>query len=119
MSWPTHPWVDILLTVAGAWNSTLESIIAGVPMICWPQFGDHQINSRWVNEVWRIGLDMKDTFDRLTVETMIKTLMMEDKGAEIMESMDRIAKLAHDCVSLAKVDLLTTIWTTLLKTYDN
>jgi UDP:flavonoid glycosyltransferase YjiC (YdhE family) len=92
-----HPSVGAFFTHSG-WNSTLESIIAGVPMICWPQFGGHQINSRWVNEVWRIGLDM-DTCDRSTVEMMIKTLMMEDKRAEIMESMDRIAKLAHDCVS--------------------
>lgn len=32
------------------WNSILESIDAGVPMICWPLFGDHQLNSRWVSE---------------------------------------------------------------------
>ena len=33
------------------WNSTLESIVAGVPMICWPYFADQQINSRFVSEV--------------------------------------------------------------------
>jgi hypothetical protein len=76
-----HPSTGGFLTHSG-WNSTLESIVAGVPMICWPQIGDQQINSRWVSEVWRIGLDIKDTCDRSTVETM----------------MDRIAKLARDCV---------------------
>ena len=42
------------------WNSTLESIVAGVPMICWPYFADQQINSRFVSEVWKLGMDMKD-----------------------------------------------------------
>ncbi|XP_059462891.1 7-deoxyloganetic acid glucosyltransferase-like isoform X2 [Corylus avellana] len=92
-----HPSTGGFLTHSG-WNSTLESIVAGVPMVCWPQIADQQINSRWVSEVWRIGLDMKDTCDRSTVETMIKTLM-NDGREEIMISMDRIAKLAHDCVS--------------------
>jgi hypothetical protein len=99
------PQEDVLahLAVGGffthnGWSSTLEGILAGVPMICWPQIGDQQINSRLVSNVWRIGLDMKDTCDRSTVERMIKTLM-EDRREEIIGSMDRIAKLAHDCVS--------------------
>ncbi|GLT65371.1 hypothetical protein SLA2020_378090 [Shorea laevis] len=92
-----HPAVGGFLT-HGGWNSILESIAARVPMLCWAQLGDQQINSRLVSEVWRIGLDMKDTCDRSTVEKMIKTLM-EDRSAEFITSMDRIAKLAHDCVN--------------------
>lgn len=92
-----HPAVGGFLTHSG-WNSTLEGIVAGVPMICWPQIGDQPVNSRWVSEVWKIGLDMKDTCDRSTIEMMIKTLM-EDRREEISKSMDRISKLAQDCVS--------------------
>jgi hypothetical protein len=34
------------------WNSTLESIVAGVPMICWPYFADQTVNSRFVCEAY-------------------------------------------------------------------
>ncbi|KAJ4822345.1 hypothetical protein Tsubulata_029768, partial [Turnera subulata] len=59
------------------WNSTLESIVAGVPMICWPFFADQQRNSRFVSEVWKLGLDMKDVCDRKIVEKMVNDLMVE------------------------------------------
>ncbi|KAK4833704.1 hypothetical protein QYF36_002791 [Acer negundo] len=69
-----HPAVGGFLTHSG-WNSTLESINAGVPMICWPQIADQQVNSRCVSEVWKIGFDMKDTCDRLTVEKLVRDLI--------------------------------------------
>ena len=50
------------------WNSTLESIVVGVPMICWPYFADQQTNSRFVREVLNLGMDMKDVCDRVMVK---------------------------------------------------
>ncbi|XP_030450047.1 7-deoxyloganetic acid glucosyltransferase-like [Syzygium oleosum] len=91
-----HPAVGGFLTHSG-WNSTLESIAAGIPMICWPQLGDRQINSWCVSEVWKIGLDMKDTCDRSTVETMVR-ILTEDNKEEIMRSMTRISGLSSDSV---------------------
>ncbi|KAA8534137.1 hypothetical protein F0562_031670 [Nyssa sinensis] len=92
----THPAIGGFLTHSG-WNSTLESIIAGVPMICWPYIADQFINSRFVSEVWKIGLDMKDTCDRLIVETMIRDLM-EARKDEFQQRANQMAKLAKQAV---------------------
>ena len=81
-----HPAVGAFLTHSG-WNSTLKGITAGVPMICWPRFADQQINSRFMSHVWKLGIDMKDTCDRIMIEKMVRNLM-EEKRAEFMKSAD-------------------------------
>ncbi|XP_038892386.1 7-deoxyloganetic acid glucosyltransferase-like [Benincasa hispida] len=87
-----HEAIGGFLTHNG-WNSTLEGIVAGVPMICWPQFADQLTNSRFVSEVWKIGLDMKDVCDRKTVAKMVNDVM-ENRRNELMGSVLKTAKLA-------------------------
>ena len=91
-----HSAVGGFLTHSG-WNSTLESIYAGVPMICWPAIADQQVNSRCVSDVWRVGLDMKDSCERSVIEKMVRDLM-EGRREKIMKSMDEIAKQAQESV---------------------
>ncbi|KAK8515070.1 hypothetical protein V6N13_122017 [Hibiscus sabdariffa] len=93
-----HPAVGGFLTHSG-WNSTLESIVAGVPMICWPYFADQQVNSRVVTEVWKIGLDMKDVCDRKVVEKMVKDVMV-DRKEEFSNSAAEMAKVTNQCVNV-------------------
>ncbi|PON56498.1 UDP-glucuronosyl/UDP-glucosyltransferase [Parasponia andersonii] len=92
-----HRAVGGFLTHSG-WNSTLESIVAGVPMICWPYFADQNINSRFVSEVWKFGLDMKDVCDRKVVEKMVNDLMVE-RREDFEKSTAEMAKLAKNSVS--------------------
>ena len=67
-------------------------------MICWPGFGDQQINSRFVSHIWKLGMDMKDTCDRIIIEKMVKDLM-EKNRAEFMKSADSMATFAKNAVS--------------------
>uniref|UniRef100_A0ACD5UNK2 Uncharacterized protein n=1 Tax=Avena sativa TaxID=4498 RepID=A0ACD5UNK2_AVESA len=69
-----HRAVGCFLTHAG-WNSTLEGVVEGVPLVCWPFFADQQINSRFVGAVWGNGLDMKDVCKRAVVEAMVREAM--------------------------------------------
>ncbi|XP_039132413.1 myricetin 3-O-rhamnoside 1,2-glucosyltransferase UGT709G2-like [Dioscorea cayenensis subsp. rotundata] len=92
-----HRAVGCFLTHSG-WNSTLEGMVAGVPMICFPYFSDQMVNSRFVSEVWRIGLDMKDTCDRNTVERMVREAMEGESALELRNSAARMADLARKSV---------------------
>ncbi|KAF8731800.1 hypothetical protein HU200_015738 [Digitaria exilis] len=50
-----HAAVGAFWTHCG-WNSTVEAVCAGVPMLCTPCFGDQMGNARYVVDVWRNGL---------------------------------------------------------------
>lgn len=53
-----HPSVGGFWTHSG-WNSTLEAIYAGVPMLTCPIFWDQVPNSKQIAEDWKIGLRVK------------------------------------------------------------
>ncbi|KAL2349004.1 hypothetical protein Fmac_003004 [Flemingia macrophylla] len=56
------------------------------------------INSRFVAEVWKLGLDMKDVCDRKVVENMVNDLMVHKKE-DFLRSAQEMAMLAHKSVS--------------------
>ncbi|KAM0953463.1 putative 7-deoxyloganetic acid glucosyltransferase [Dioscorea sansibarensis] len=92
-----HPSVGCFLTHSG-WNSTLEGVVAGVPMICWPFFVDQQITSRFVSQVWKIGLDMKDMHGREIVERMVRDAMEGERAQELKRSAAAMAEKAKESV---------------------
>ncbi|OIT00580.1 PREDICTED: 7-deoxyloganetic acid glucosyltransferase-like [Nicotiana attenuata] len=92
-----HRAIGGFLTHSG-WNSTLESIVEGVPMICWPRFADQQVNSRFIGEVWKMGLDIKDTCDRDIIGKSIRNLMEKRRG-EFLQRTEQMASMARRTVN--------------------
>ncbi|CAA2974408.1 7-deoxyloganetic acid glucosyltransferase-like isoform X1 [Olea europaea var. sylvestris] len=92
-----HPAVCAFFTHCG-WNSTLESVAGGMPMLCWPYFADQTINSRFVSEVWKLGLDIKDTCDRVIIEKMVRDMMVERRD-EFLQRANDMANLAKKAIS--------------------
>ncbi|KAK9061112.1 hypothetical protein SSX86_018292 [Deinandra increscens subsp. villosa] len=79
-----HPATGCFWTHNG-WNSTLESICEGVPMICSPCYVDQPVNARYVSDVWKIGVMLEDGIERVGIEMAIKRVMMDKEGEEIRE----------------------------------
>ncbi|CAL5085702.1 unnamed protein product [Urochloa decumbens] len=76
-----HPATGGFLSHCG-WNSTLESLRAGVPLLCWPFFSEQVTNCRYACEEWGVGLEMPREAARGEVEAAVRELMGEEgRGA--------------------------------------
>jgi hypothetical protein len=65
------------------WNSTLESIYEGVPMLSSPYFGDQLATGRYVEDAWKIGILLESLLERGKIKKAITTLMEANDGLEI------------------------------------
>lgn len=68
------------------WNSTMESLWAGVPILCCPREAEQRSNSRNIAHLWKVGLELERTeeggLERSFVEHGVKALMQDVAGRE-------------------------------------
>ncbi|KAL3642601.1 hypothetical protein CASFOL_013416 [Castilleja foliolosa] len=83
----SNPAVGGFLTHNG-WNSTVESMWCGVPMICYPMAYDQFTSRKLVVDDWRVGISLCDGGDsfieRKQVAEKIKTFMDETTSSQRM-----------------------------------
>ncbi|KAJ1422307.1 UDP-glucuronosyl/UDP-glucosyltransferase [Sesbania bispinosa] len=92
-----HPAVGSFWTHNG-WNSTLESVCEGVPMICMPFFGDQKVNAKYASDVWKVGIQLQNKLERGEIEKTIRKLMLGDEAIEIRENISNLKEKANICL---------------------
>ncbi|XP_028056548.1 7-deoxyloganetin glucosyltransferase-like [Camellia sinensis] len=93
-----HPAIGGFLTHSG-WNSTLESICSGVPMLCWPFFADQQTNCWLCCGQWGVGMEINNDFKREEVERMVRELMAGERGKEMKRKVMEWKKLGEEATT--------------------
>jgi hypothetical protein len=109
------PWCDQLKVLCHSsiggfwthcgWNSTLEAVFAGVPMLAFPLFLDQVANSRLIVEDWRIGWRIKrsevgsDDQILVTKEEISELVgrFMDLESGEVKELRERARGLKYSC----------------------
>ncbi|MBA0861826.1 hypothetical protein Goshw_001443 [Gossypium schwendimanii] len=95
-----HDSVGGFVTHCG-WNSVLESVCAGVPMLAWPLYAEQRLNRVLIVEEMKIALPMVESetgfVSSTEVEKRVKELMGSKEGDSVRErtlAMKHAAKVA-------------------------
>lgn len=102
-----HESVEGFLSHCG-WNSVLESICGGVPILGWPMMAEQHLNVRLVEEEIKVGLRVETCDGSVRgfvkwdgLEKMVKELMEGERGKEVRKKVKEIAVLAKKAVEEA------------------
>ncbi|XP_065847217.1 7-deoxyloganetin glucosyltransferase-like [Euphorbia lathyris] len=94
----SHFAIGGFLTHAG-WNSTLESLCGGVPVICWPFFAEQVTNSWFCRNKWGMGMEIGHDVSRNEIEKLVNELMNDDGGNEIRKKAEEWKRKAEMATS--------------------
>lgn len=98
----THPSIGCFVSHCG-WNSTLESLSSGVPVVAFPHWTDQGTNAKLIEDVWKTGVRLKKNEDGVVESEEIKRcieMVMDggEKGEEMRRNAQKWKELAREAV---------------------
>ncbi|KAH0767216.1 hypothetical protein KY290_003117 [Solanum tuberosum] len=99
-----HPSLACFLTHCG-WNSTMEAISIGTPVIAFPQWGDQVLDAKYLVDVFKVGIrlcrgeDENRIIPREEVEKCVREATSGAKAMEMKENALKWKKVAEDAVA--------------------
>ncbi|KAJ8634363.1 hypothetical protein MRB53_027699 [Persea americana] len=98
----SHPATGCFVTHCG-WNSTLESMAMGVPMVCFPKWTDQTTNAKLVEDVWKVGVRVKVNEDGVLeggeLKRCLEEVMEGKRGEEIRKNARKWRGLAREAAA--------------------
>lgn len=83
----SHPSTGAFFSHCG-WNSTIESMWEGVPMVTCPREAEQRSNARWIVDNWKVGVELERQDDgSFTKEAVQRALreVLQSEGAQYKE----------------------------------
>ncbi|TMW96043.1 hypothetical protein EJD97_007995 [Solanum chilense] len=96
----SHSAVGGFLSDCG-WNSVVESIWCGVPLICSPLVTDQLANRKLVVYDWKVGINLRDeeSITREEVCSKIKYLMNEETSNNLRKNVAQVKETFHNTLA--------------------
>ncbi|XP_039117590.1 myricetin 3-O-rhamnosyltransferase UGT77B2-like [Dioscorea cayenensis subsp. rotundata] len=89
-----HSAVGAFLT-HGGWNSVLDGITAGVPMIIKPYLGDQFLDARMVTDVWNIGVGFEGgVIKKDEMVNALNVILGSKRGKTMKEKINELKSMA-------------------------
>ncbi|TVU08901.1 hypothetical protein EJB05_42328, partial [Eragrostis curvula] len=97
-----HPAVGCFLTHCG-WNSTMEALGIGVPMIAMPQWSDQPTNAKYIEDFWRVGVKLRPDAEGIVrkeeVERCVRKVMEGELSEEYRKNATDLSEKAKKAMS--------------------
>ncbi|KAK4437001.1 UDP-glycosyltransferase 74D1 [Sesamum alatum] len=101
-----HPSTACFVTHCG-WSSFMESLSMGVPLLCWPYFGDQLYTRTCVCDAWRVGMWFKPDESGLVSRYEIKNRVEEVLcDGSVRENVLRLKEMARNSIKKGGSSLL-------------
>ena len=99
-----HPSVACFMTHCG-WNSTMEALTSGVPMLTFPAWGDQVTNAKYIVDVYGVGIRLgySQAENKIVTRDEVKKCLLEatvgSKAQELKENALKWRKAAEAAVA--------------------